>query len=105
VPPWTPKKRTLTKGSIVKIRISDADKTELEQFADSAGKSVSEIVRSAINETKRGQVAGHQRRENIAKLRRSTNRMIEAFAAKPIDVPKLKEIAVQVRKDAVRVLS
>lgn len=75
------------------------------EFAASAGKSVSEIVRSAISEAKRGRVAGHQRRRDIASLRRSTNLMIEAFTAKPIDVPKLKDIASQVRKDAVRVLT
>lgn len=95
----------MTKSAIVKIRISDADKVRLEQFADAAGKSVSEIVRSAIDETTRGRVAGHQRREAIAKLRRSTNQMLQAFAGKPIDVAGLKEIAAQVRRDANRVLA
>ncbi|MDQ0321150.1 hypothetical protein QO002_003288 [Pararhizobium capsulatum DSM 1112] len=95
----------MTKSAIVKIRISNADKVRLERFADEAGKSVSEIVRSAINETTRGQVAGQQRRENIAKLRRSTNLMLEAFAGKPIDIPKLRDIAAQVRKDAIRALA
>lgn len=104
-PPWTPKKSTLTKSAIVKIRISHPDKVRLERFAGEAGKSVSEIVRSAIDETTRGRVAGHQRREAIAKLRRSTNQMLRAFAGKPIDVAALKEIAAQVRRDANRVLT
>lgn len=104
-PRGPPKRSTLTKSAIVKIRISDADKVRLEQFADAAGKSVSEIVRSAIDETTRGRVAGHQRREAIAKLRRSTNQMLQAFAGKPIDVVALKEIAARVRKDANRVLT
>ena len=95
----------MTKTAILKIRISDADKVRLEQFADAAGKSVSEVVRSAIDETTRGRVAGHKRREAIAKLRWSTNRMLQAFAAKPIDVAALKDIATQVRKDANRVLA
>lgn len=89
----------------MKIRISNADKVRLEQFADAAGKTVSEIVRSAIDETTRGRVAGHQRREAIAKLRRSTNRMLQAFAGKPIDLTGLKEIAAQVRQDAIKVLT
>ena len=76
----------------------------MAEFAEAAGKSASEIVRSAIIDVMRGRVAGYQRRKDIASLRRSTNLMIEAFKAKPIDVPKLKEIAFQVRKDAVRVL-
>ncbi|MBD8662693.1 hypothetical protein IFT59_05450 [Rhizobium sp. CFBP 8752] len=95
----------MTKSAIVKIRISDVDKVRLERFADAAGKSVSEIVRSAIDETTQGRVAGQQRRENIAKLRRSTNQMLDAFTGKPIDIPRLREIAAQVRKDAVRVLA
>lgn len=95
----------MTKSAIVKIRISETDKVRLEQFADAAGKSVSEIVRSAIDETTRGRVAGHQRREAIAKLRRSTNQMLQAFAGKPIDVAALKEIAWQVRRDANKVLA
>ncbi|MBB5576977.1 MULTISPECIES: ribbon-helix-helix protein, CopG family [Rhizobium] len=95
----------MTKGAIVKFRISDVDKVRLEHFADEAGKSVSAIIRCAINETMRGRVAGQQRREGIAKLRRSTNLMLEAFAGKPIDVPRLKEVAAQVRKDAARVLT
>lgn len=106
MPPWTPlKKSTLTKSAIVKIRISHSDKARLERFADEAGKSVSEIVRSAIDEAIRGRVAGHQRREAIAKLRRSTNLMLRTFAGKPIDVASLKEIAAQVRKDAIKVLA
>ncbi len=50
-------------------------------------------------------IAGDKRRKDIAALRRSTNLMLEAFAEKPIDVPKLKEIAAQVRQDAFRVLT
>jgi CRISPR/Cas system-associated exonuclease Cas4 (RecB family) len=93
------------KNAVVKIRISAVDKQRLEQFADHTGKSVSEIIRRAIEETMRGQVAGHRRRESIAKLRRSTNLMLEAFATRPINVLKLQEIAAEVRKDASRVLA
>ncbi len=93
------------KNAFVKIRISVADKTRLHLFADEAGKPVSQIVRSAINESMHGHVAGHQRRDSIAKLRRSTNLMLEALAGRPIDVAALKEIAAQVRKDAVKVLA
>ncbi|WP_430439545.1 ribbon-helix-helix protein, CopG family [Shinella sp.] len=95
----------MTKSAIVKIRISHSDKARLERFAEEAGKSISEIVRSAIDETIRGRVAGHQRREAIAKLRRSTNQMLDAFTGKPIDIPRLREIATEVRRDAVRVLA
>ncbi|EGL64213.1 hypothetical protein AGRO_3002 [Agrobacterium sp. ATCC 31749] len=93
------------KEAFVKIRISNTDKLRLEHFADVAGKSISQIVRSAIEETIQGRVAGHQRREAIAKLRRSINQMLQAFAGKPIDVAALKEIAAQVRLDANRVLT
>ncbi|MGV1899327.1 hypothetical protein ACQZ6V_03450 [Agrobacterium sp. 22-3674b3] len=93
------------KDAFVKIRISDAEKSRLVRFAGQAGKSASEIVRCALDETMRGQIAGDKRRKDIAKLRRSTNLMLEAFAEKPIDVPKLKEIAAHVRQDAFRVLT
>ncbi|OEC96696.1 hypothetical protein [Rhizobium sp. YK2] len=93
------------KDAFIKIRISEADKSRLVKFAGQSGKSASNIVRSALNETMRGQIAGDKRRKDIAALRRSTNSMIEAFAEKPIDVPKLREIAVQVRQDALRVLT
>lgn len=92
------------KDAFVKIRISDADKSRLVKFAGQSGKSASEIVRSAIDETMRGHIAGDKRRKDIATLRRSTNLMLEAFAEKPIDVQKLKEIAAQVRQDAFMVL-
>ncbi|MCA2378055.1 hypothetical protein ACQZ5D_03820 [Agrobacterium sp. 22-211-1] len=93
------------KDAFIKIRISDADKSRLVKFAGQSGKSASEILRSALNETMRGQIAGDKRRNDIAALRRSTNLMLEAFAEKPIDVPKLKEIAAQVRQNAFRVLT
>lgn len=93
------------KDAFVKIRISDADKSRLVRFAGQSGKSASEIVRSALNETMRGQIAGDKRRKDIAALRRSTNSMLEAFAEKPIDVQKLKDVAAQVRQDAFRVLT
>ena len=93
------------KDSFIKIRISDADKSRLVNFAGQSGKSASEILRSALSETMRGQIAGDKRRNDIAALRRSTNLMLEAFAEKPIDVPKLKEIAAQVRQGACRVLT
>jgi hypothetical protein len=93
------------KDAFVKIRISDADKSRLVRFAGQSGKSASEIVRCALDETIRGHTAGDKRRKDIAKLRRSTNLLLEAFAEKPIDVPKLKEIAAQVRQDAITVLT
>lgn len=93
------------KNAIVKIRISDIDKVRLEAFADETGETISQIIRRAIEETMRGQVAGRQRREGIAKLRRSANLMLDVFATRPIDVPKLQEIAAQVRKDASKVLA
>lgn len=93
------------KDAFVKIRISDADKSRLVRFASQSGKSASEIVRAALDETMRGHIAGEKRRKEIAKLRRSTNLMLEAFAEKPIDVQKLKEVAAQVRQDAFRVLT
>jgi hypothetical protein len=93
------------KDAFVKIRISDVDKSRLVRFAGQSGKSASEIVRSALDEAMRGQIAGDKRRKDIAALRRSTNLMLDAFAEKPIDVQKLKEVAAQVRQDAFRVLT
>jgi hypothetical protein len=93
------------KNAIVKIRVSEAEKIRLETFAREAGRTISDVLRSAIDETMQGQVAGHQRRERIAKLRRSTNLMLAAFEAKPIDVPMLKGIAAQVRNAASKVLA
>jgi len=46
------------KDAFIKIRISDADKSRLVKFAGQSGKSASEILRSALNETMRGQIAG-----------------------------------------------
>lgn len=106
-PPWTPKKgeAVCMKDAFVKIRISAEAKSRLSSFADECGKSASEIVRSALEEAMRGRVAGTKRRHDIAELRRSTNLMLAAFAGKPIDVVRLKEIAAQVRKHAGRVLA
>jgi predicted DNA-binding protein len=92
------------KNSVIKVRVAKADKERLEAFANDAGKTVSDILRSAIAETMRGRVAGYERRDNIARLRRSTNQMLQVLAGKPVDVPKLKDTAAQVRKDAGRVL-
>jgi hypothetical protein len=52
-----------------------------------------------------GRIAGNKRRQDIAKLRRAINLMLEAFAGKPIDIVQLKEIAAQVRKHAGNVLA
>ena len=105
MPPWTPRKVKLMKNAILKLRMTAAEKDRLEQFAREAGKPVSEIVRQAVRETIVGHVAGHKRRQDIMRLRRSTNLMIETFAAKPIDISLLKQIAAQVRRDAATVLA
>lgn len=93
------------KDVFLKVRISAADKSRLSRFADESGKSASEIVRFALEEAMRGRVAGNKRRHDIAQLRRSINLMLAAFAGKPIDIARLKEIAAQVRKHASNVLA
>jgi len=93
------------KSAFVKIRVSDDDKRRLMAFALHSGMSASAVVRCALNETTRGQIAGENRRKDIANLRCSTNSLLDAFAEKPINVPRLKEIAVRVRQDACRVLT
>lgn len=92
------------KDAFFKVRIADADKSRLLRFAEKSGKSASEIVRRALDETIRGSIAGERRREDIANLRRSINLMLEAFSEKPINIPKLREIAADVRQDALKVL-
>jgi hypothetical protein len=93
------------KDAIVKVRIAEVDKSRLEQFANEAGKSASEIVRQAVGEAVRGHVAGHKRRSDIANLRRSINLMIYAFKQKPIDVSELTKVATKVCQDAAKVLT
>lgn len=93
------------KSAFVKIRIAQADKDRLGVFADETGKTVSEILRRAIEDTMRGHIAGEQRRKAIARLRWSTNLMLAAFETRPIDVLRLSNVAAQVRSDASKVLA
>ena len=88
------------KNSSIRIRIEDAEKTQIEAFANRTGKTVSEILREAAASAISGDVPGAKQRMICTAIRRSANHLLAILAEKPIRFETLRSAIVDLRAAA-----
>jgi hypothetical protein len=88
------------KDTSIRFRISDCEKTRIEDFAHRSGRTMSEILRMAVAEAISGDVPGTDARRSWANLRRSSNSLLDIMETSPINIPRLRAACVSLRNAA-----
>ena len=88
------------KDRSIRFRVSDRDKTRIEDFAQRTGSTVSEVLRQAAEDTMRGDVPGTDARRRWADVRRYSNSLLHVIDTRPINIPHLRAACSNLRKAA-----
>jgi hypothetical protein len=88
------------KDRSIRFRVSDADRTKIEDFAHRTGRTMSEILRMAVADTMRGDVPGKDARRTWADVRRHSNALMHVIDTRPINILHLRAACINLRNAA-----
>lgn len=88
------------KDRSIRFRVSNDEKTKIEEFAVRTGRPMSEILRVAVADAMRGDVPGTDARRRWADVRRYSNSLLHVIDTRPINIPHLRAACTNLRKAA-----